>query len=54
VKKWLDWLAAALVLALLALMVGLLVWSVWATSRLGDIHGHPPGLKTASAQFTIA
>jgi hypothetical protein len=57
VKTFLDWLAAALVLALLALMVGLLAWSEWPTVRtdLGDIHEHPPsGLNTASSHFTSA
>ena len=53
-KKFLDWIAAALVLALLALMVGLLAWSMLPTLRRrsdrGDIHDHPPsGLNTASS-----
>jgi hypothetical protein len=51
VKKFLDWLAAALALALLVLMVGLLAWSEWPTLRRprdhDDIHGRPPsGLNT--------
>ena len=42
-----DWLAAALALALLALVVGLLAWSEWPTSHRRSGHGgnhhHPRG-----------
>ena len=59
VNKFLDWLAAALALALLALMVGLLAWSAWPAlrrpSERGDIHDYPPsGLNTACSHFTSA
>ena len=58
-KKFLDWLAAALVLVLLALMIGLLAWSAWLvlrrTSERGDIHDRPPfGLNTANSHLTKA
>ena len=58
-KKVLDWLAAALVLALLTLMVGPLVWSEWPKLRRpnerGDIHDHPPsGWNTAASHITSA
>jgi hypothetical protein len=33
VKTFVEWLAAALALALLALLVWLLAWSLWPTSR---------------------
>jgi len=54
VKKLLDWLAAAFVLAIFALMIGLLAWSAWPTLRRpndrGDIHDHPrSGMNTASS-----
>jgi hypothetical protein len=32
VKRFVEWFAALLALALLALIVGLLAWSVWSTS----------------------
>jgi hypothetical protein len=59
VKKVLDWLAAALVLALLTLMVGLLVWSEWPKlrrpSERGDIPDHPPSRwNTAASHITSA
>jgi hypothetical protein len=57
--KFLDWLAAALVLALFALMVGLLAWSAWPELRRpsdrSDIHDRPrSGLSTANSHFTTA
>jgi hypothetical protein len=56
VKALLGWLAAALALALLALVVGLLAWSEWPTSNdRGDIHDFPPsGLNTAPSHLTSA
>ena len=58
-KKFLDWLAAAFVLALLALMVGLLAWSAWPAlrrqSERGDIHDHHfSGVNTAASHLRSA
>jgi hypothetical protein len=40
VKRFVEWLAVALVLALLVVVVGLLAWSEWPASQRSNGHGN--------------
>jgi hypothetical protein len=53
VKKFLEWLAAALVLSLLALMIGLLAWSEWPKLR-GHSDRFDLGFTRLIADATVA